>query len=71
MLEVHMGSRSKCRCWENFDESEIDFTNHHPKCKYFNFGSELQSLQQQCFHFLELANKYRKLYEDLRKENEE
>lgn len=50
-------AKQKCNC-HTLRREEHDFllTTHHPKCKLFNAGWELRSMEAQCQHFLEIIN---------------
>ncbi|MDD3412624.1 MAG: hypothetical protein PHY47_01360 [Lachnospiraceae bacterium] len=65
----------KCQCNEIRRESaDFTLTTHHPKCKFFDPGTEITSLEMQCKHFFntitELKSKVRELKSKLKEVEE-
>lgn len=51
-----MAKFKKCKCNEFVRDEDRHFllTTHHPECPLFNPASELQGLEMQCKHFMDL-----------------
>lgn len=51
-----MAKFKKCKCNEFVRDEDRHFllTTHHPECPQFNPASELQGLEMQCRHFMNI-----------------